>query len=147
MQDFRARIIPHSAGTLTWSWADGNQSSIEYTVHWADGRLVLTLHYFLVDGQEVRLPIQLQTTAMQFGGSRYWFTCPLSLDGVDCNRRVGKLYLPPGATYFGCRKCHELTYQSCQLAHQTEQSMGCQNYRLKQLTHRLQALGTEYGFE
>jgi hypothetical protein len=27
---------------------------------------------------------------------------------------VGKLYLPPGARYFGCRRCHELTYRSCQ---------------------------------
>ena len=27
---------------------------------------------------------------------------------------MGKLYLPPGARYFGCRRCHELTYRSCQ---------------------------------
>jgi pyruvate-formate lyase-activating enzyme len=26
---------------------------------------------------------------------------------------VAKLYLPPGSRYFGCRHCHNLTYQSC----------------------------------
>jgi hypothetical protein len=29
-------------------------------------------------------------------------------------RRVGKLYLPPGERYFGCRCCHRLTYRSVQ---------------------------------
>jgi hypothetical protein len=27
---------------------------------------------------------------------------------------VGKLYLPPGGRYFGCRHCYNLTYTSCQ---------------------------------
>lgn len=33
---------------------------------------------------------------------------------VTCQRRVRKLYLPPGAKYFGCRTCYKLTYQSVQ---------------------------------
>lgn len=72
-------------------------------------------------GQEdVQVPVRLQTTPTQFGGSRWWFTCPLVVRGVACNRRVGKLHLPPGAKLFGCRQCHDLTYQSCQEAHQVE---------------------------
>jgi hypothetical protein len=27
---------------------------------------------------------------------------------------VGKLYLPGGGRYFGCRRCYRLTYRSCQ---------------------------------
>jgi hypothetical protein len=27
---------------------------------------------------------------------------------------VGKLYLPPGGSYYGCRHCHRLTYTSSQ---------------------------------
>ena len=27
---------------------------------------------------------------------------------------MAKLYLPPGSRYFGCRRCHRLTYTSCQ---------------------------------
>jgi hypothetical protein len=34
--------------------------------------------------------------------------------GVKCNRRVKKLFLPPGGQYFGCRHCYKLTYESAQ---------------------------------
>lgn len=60
--------------------------------------------------------IELVTTPCNFGGVRYWFICPLFVNGQPCGRRVGKLYLPAGATYFGCRHCHNLTYQ-CQKEH------------------------------
>jgi len=52
-----------------------------------------------------------------FGGKRWWFHCPLIKDGQICNRRVGRLYLPSGGHYFGCRHCYDLTYPSCQNSH------------------------------
>src|SRR5262249_61760480 len=52
--------------------------------------------------------IDLATTRPRFGGLRWWFLCP------GCDGRVGKLYLPPGERLFSCRKCHDLTYTSCQ---------------------------------
>jgi hypothetical protein len=58
--------------------------------------------------------LRLTTTSPWFGGRRWWFVCPLVAHGEPCNRRVGKLYLPPGARSFGCRRCHRLTYASCQ---------------------------------
>jgi hypothetical protein len=82
------------------------------------------LHYRWADKEEVNIPVRLTTTPTQFGRPRYWFICPLIVRGIACNRRAGKLYLPPGAKYFGCRKCHELTYRSCQEAHQTERLFG-----------------------
>src|SRR5215469_7392579 len=45
-------------------------------------------------------------------GKRYYFKCPGIQYGVRCDRRVGKLYLPPGEDCFACRKCHDLTYES-----------------------------------
>jgi hypothetical protein len=54
----------------------------------------------------------LQKTMPHFGGCRWWFLCPLSPNGFLCRRRVHKLFLPPGATYFGCRECYELTNKS-----------------------------------
>lgn len=45
------------------------------------------------------------------GGTRWWFLCPL------CNRRTAYLYLPPGTSRFGCRRCLNLTYRSCQESH------------------------------
>jgi hypothetical protein len=58
--------------------------------------------------------IRITTTKPPFGGRRYWFQCPLSNSGRVCGRRVGRLYLPPGSAFFGCRICHNLTYRSAQ---------------------------------
>ena len=65
-------------------------------------------------GQEV---VRLQTTKPNFGGVRWWFSCPRLLDGEECGRRVGKLYRPPSSRYFSCRRCLDLTYESCQKSH------------------------------
>jgi len=46
--------------------------------------------------------VSLTTTPLPWGGLRWWFTCPLVVEGRSCGRRVGKLYLPPGRGYFGC---------------------------------------------
>jgi hypothetical protein len=119
MSDFRGRIYPKSAGAFAWTWSSGKQSSVGYFLTW-DDEPTITLHYRWGDSQDVRILVRLQTTPTQFSGERWWFTCPLIVGGVACNRRVGKLYLPPGAHYFGCRKCHDLTYESCQEAHREE---------------------------
>jgi hypothetical protein len=80
----------------------------------------LTMHLFYTrterNGYKKNLnySIELQATKPNFGGRRYWFTCPLTVNGWPCRRRVGKLYLPPGGKYFGCRHCYNLTYKSCQ---------------------------------
>ena len=66
---------------------------------------------------EVVVPVVLQTTHPHFGGLRWWFTCPLVVNGRPCRRRVGKLYLPPNGLYFGCRHCYDLTCRSCQESH------------------------------
>ncbi len=50
--------------------------------------------------------------------ARWWFACPLVVNGRACGRRVRMLYLPPNGRYFGCRGCHDLTYRSCQESHQ-----------------------------
>ncbi len=76
----------------------------------SDGERIFQISYRWDDSEDVCIPIRLQTTRPHLGGLRYWFTCPLVTDGVVCNRRVRKLYLPPDRQYFGCRICHDLTY-------------------------------------
>ena len=122
--DFRGRIYPRSAGKFTWTWAGDNTASVGYLVTWESGGPRVTLHYRRQDEKDIRVPIRLQTTPTNFDGERWWFTCPLIVGGESCGRRVGKVYLPPGARYFGCRQCHELTYRSCQEAHQAERLLG-----------------------
>jgi hypothetical protein len=124
MKTLRKRLYAGAAGTITWSWSSGGKSSMGYYVTCSEDRLTVTLHYRWRDKEEVSIPVRLQATPTQFGGKRWWFVCPLIVRGLACNRRAGKLYLPPGAKYFGCRKCHDLTYRSCQEAHQAERVFG-----------------------
>jgi hypothetical protein len=62
----------------------------------------------------VNYRVDLTATRPRFGGLCWWFVCPLVVGGLGCDRRVGKLYLPPGGRYYGCRHCYGLTYTSCQ---------------------------------
>jgi hypothetical protein len=120
IRDFSKRLYNGSAGTFTWTWTGGRQSSIGYHVTWNNGDPLITLRYRWRDAEDVETPVRLEMTPTQFGGQRWWFTCPLWVNGVACYRRAGKLYLSPGAKYFGCRLCHRLTYRSSQEAHQAE---------------------------
>ena len=54
--------------------------------------------------------VDLVATKCRHGGLRYWFKCPLTIDGKFCGRRVEVLY--KGNDFFGCRYCFNLTYQS-----------------------------------
>jgi hypothetical protein len=60
---------------------------------------------------------RLDSTPCNFGGRRWWFICPLVVNGRPCNRRVGVLYID-GGKYLGCRHCHNLTYTSSKESHQ-----------------------------
>lgn len=46
-----------------------------------------------------------------FGGFRWWFECGLYKNNALCGKRVGILY--ECGDYFGCRKCANLSYESC----------------------------------
>ena len=76
-------------------------------------RLSYTVTNSVDETRDVDYRIALDTTPCNFGGQRYWFICPLTVNGRDCGRRVGKIYLPPNGIYFGCRHCYNLTYRSC----------------------------------
>jgi hypothetical protein len=47
----------------------------------------------------------LNTTKTGFGGTRYWFSCPL------CHKRSGVLYKHPVSQILGCRECLNLDYR------------------------------------
>ena len=64
--------------------------------------------------------VGLLTTEPVRGGVRWWFACPVTSKGERCRRRVAKLHLPPGGQGFGCRQCHDLTYESSQESHATD---------------------------
>ena len=143
--DFPCRMPPPSAGTLIWRNGQTVTDLVVFDTQESETGPYLTLHYRLGDAasggldgvlprppelhdaqaaaKEVHIPVRLQATRPGFGGKCWWFTCPLTVSGVACNRRAGKLYLPPGGRYFGCRHCYDLTYRSSQRAHQTERAI------------------------
>ena len=54
--------------------------------------------------------IDLIATPCRYGGVRYWFRCPLTVNGKYCGRKVAVLY--KGNVFFGCKNCFNLTYAS-----------------------------------
>lgn len=128
-----SRTLPGSGG-LHWKWGDKPSGYVHYATE--DGaetyrtdpttrrtktiieRKAVVLTYTLTGDhpREVKERVHLTTTVLTSGGLRYWFTCP----NLKCGRRVNKIYLPPGAEYFACRHCYNLTYRSCQEARKPE---------------------------
>jgi hypothetical protein len=108
----------YRSGGIAWKNCFGEEtSSIGITVSTMDGDDHVRFQYTTTDrnsGQKTEYDyrVNLTTTPCNFGGVRYWFVCPLSKGGVYCGRRVAKLYKAPGASYFGCRHCYDLSYQS-----------------------------------
>ncbi|MHC4230960.1 MAG: hypothetical protein ACYSW0_26295 [Planctomycetota bacterium] len=106
------------SGTISWKNCYGEQtSSIGIIVSTLDGENYIRFYYTTTDRHsgektEYDYKVRLTTTACNFGGVRYWFICPLSKNDVYCGRRVGTLYKAPGAAYFGCRRCYDLSYES-----------------------------------
>jgi hypothetical protein len=108
----------HKSGAWGWFRDEARTeqtSSIGYEVNTRDVPPSIRLFYTFTESKDAldyRIP--LVTTQPRFGGLRWWFICALVVNGRECGRRVGKLYLPPGARYYGCRHCHDLTYRSVQ---------------------------------
>lgn len=103
----------------SWVWRQGCVesrviASIGYEANLVDAEAAwLRLHYS-ASGEEMDYRIRLTTTRPHYGGLRWWFLCSLACSNGEEGRRVGKLYLPPGAHHFGSRRAHGLTYRSCQ---------------------------------
>jgi hypothetical protein len=110
-------------GIIQWKNGIGNvigsitlQSSISIVEGQDDGFVRLSYTITNAEGIKTSLDYQvgLATTPCHYGGVRYWFVCPLARNGQSCRRRTTRLFLPGGATHFGCRVCYDLTYESCQ---------------------------------
>ena len=103
---------------LTWTSSYGDVTKVTLAINIDEerpNRNLMMLFYALTDsytGEKIKLEykVDITDTSCHLGGVRYWFICPVP----NCRRRVGKLYLPSGAKYFGCRHCYDLTYRSCQ---------------------------------
>lgn len=97
--------------TLTWSRNGEKVASVQFLVwtgvQFPDDKPNIRLKYkSRTNGgkwQSKDYPIELQSTNCNFGGGRYWFTCP------DCSKRVCVLY---NGEIFKCRTCLGLVHKS-----------------------------------
>ena len=111
--------VGYASGGVEWKNSAGEvSSSLGYSFSQQPSPK-LTLFYTLTrsatgEKQDLRYDIGLATTPCRYGGLRYWFICPLVRNGYPCHRRITKPYLPSGGTHYGCRRCYNLTYESCQ---------------------------------
>jgi hypothetical protein len=119
MRVMRPYIKNNQSGFITWTNADGQVSTAGFlsSVH---DQLCFVIHYWIGTTEHVRTVVELASTHTRNAGRRLWFLCPLASSRAACGRRVECLYLPSNGKYFGCRQCHQLTYQSCQQAHKDE---------------------------
>ena len=115
-------IVPESRRWGSWVWTNRytnkQAASIGYEVNTTGSppwvRLYYTVTPWAGDPVDYDYKIALVSTMPNYGGLRWWFVCPLVTGGRACMRRVGKLYMPPGGRYYGCRHCYRLTYESAQ---------------------------------
>ena len=110
--------LDHGPGCkAVMSWAGG---SVSFLVEDNGGERYLRATYTRGKDEKARAVdyrVQVVKTAPHYGGTRWYFLCPLVVNGRPCLRRGDKLYLPPGGLYFGCRECYGLTYTSVQESH------------------------------
>lgn len=108
----------YKSGGISWKNCYGEEtSSIGIVVSTFEGEKYVRFCYTVTsrssgEKTEYDYKVQLTTTACNYGGVRYWFICPLSRNDIYCGRRVGKVFCPPGANYYGCRHCYNLSYES-----------------------------------
>lgn len=104
--------------TITWSRNDEKTASIGIKINKSEDIISgINFQYTHTNTEtdlkeEIDYEVNLVTTNCHFSGFRYWFRCPLSVNGCCCGRRVRALYLPPSQKYFGCRHCYNLAYPS-----------------------------------
>jgi hypothetical protein len=94
---------------INWQWSRHGEKIASIGAKIESGYLRLIYNYRASNAdnwEPLDYPIQLQTTPCNYGGVRYWFTCP----AVGCGRRVAILY--SGGKYYACRQCYQLAYQS-----------------------------------
>ncbi|MEK7071990.1 MAG: hypothetical protein AAB969_00295 [Patescibacteria group bacterium] len=103
-------------GSISWtSGYEGEKANVGYVLDLQE-RYFRLRYRIRSGGVEERTSINhsypLTTTNCNYGGQRWWFVCSVYNNGRYCGRRVEKLYLGAGSSYFACRHCYDLSYKS-----------------------------------
>jgi hypothetical protein len=108
------------SGLITWSRNEEVAASLSFVLEYGEsGPTGVRFMYTITDKdtgerKDYTYTVPVVSTRCNYGGMRWWFICPIVMNGRACQRPCRIIYRPPGAEYFGCRECHELTYESRQ---------------------------------
>lgn len=113
----RKRIVGlnwRGGGSLRWVRVrDGQETaSCSYEIDTISEPMSLKLSYTYNKIENISSDIRLDAIPGYFGGKRLYLICP------ECGRRTWQLYL---RRFVKCRICHNLTYQSCNESHGSDQ--------------------------
>jgi hypothetical protein len=119
----------HFNQNIKWSINENPTGNIDLEINTIDENPYIRLNYKVKKSYETEWrPINYKTNLISvpcyFGGERWFYECGLSKDGKYCGRRSRILYQIDD--YFGCRKCANLSYESCNKSTQNKKSL----YRL-----------------
>lgn len=95
-----------------WNWTRDGEKIAFINLRAGTDRLHLSYRYRTVGGdwENIEEFVRIVRLPCGFGGSRPCFICPGVVGGIDCGRRVMKLY--SAGRYFLCRYCYRLAYAS-----------------------------------
>lgn len=114
LRDMYKNKNAYKSTTISWG-ENGSRGSIgAQVILFGDNKNVRFTYTqtddFTNEKKDFDYKVKLEETNCHFGGSRFWFVCPLNKNGKYCGRRIGVLY--KNGNYFGCRHCYNLTYSS-----------------------------------
>jgi hypothetical protein len=106
----------YRTGNIGWSRNGSPTGNIDISVNTILENPSITLSYKVREGSEsewthAKYSHRLESTQCNFGGIKWYFICSCIKNGVVCGNRVRILYL--AGKYFVCRKCADLTYETC----------------------------------
>lgn len=96
-------LVTGRKGTMQWTRGGHPTGSIGYRVEAGGLRLIYRTRRAENSWLDVDELISFAWTETNFNGRRQWFVCP------GCNRRCRIIY---GGSYYRCRKCYQLKYES-----------------------------------
>jgi len=108
----------HKTGCLgpgwsgVWQWTRDGERVAWINLRAEMDRVHLSYRWRVTGGefQDVEETVRIVRAPCRFGGSRPYFICPGTVNGVACGRRVAKLH--GSGRYFLCRHCYRLAHAS-----------------------------------
>lgn len=104
----------YKSGGIKWmsGWGHENSVSLQVEARALTCKISYSIGRDGEDKESIEQQVPLTTSVCNYGGSRYWFICPIYRNGHYCGKRVGKLFKYGGSKYFACRHCLDLSYDS-----------------------------------